>query len=109
MVVAEFSVFPIGKGESLSRHVARVTRVIRRSGLPNLLTPMSTVVEGSLGEVLGLVRACVRALERDCPRISLSVQLDIRRGRAPRMAHKVRVVEALVASSRRTGRRRRSN
>ncbi len=98
--VAEFSVFPIGKGESLSRHVARVTKVVRRSGLPNLLTPMGTVVEGPLDEVLRLVRACVRALERDCPRISLSVKADIRRGRAPRMAHKVRIVESLVASPR---------
>jgi uncharacterized protein (TIGR00106 family) len=106
MVVAELSVFPVGKGESLSRYVARVTKVVRRSGLPNQLTPMSTVVEGSLDEVLGLVRACVRALERDCPRISLSVRLDIRRGRAPRMAHKVRAVEALVAAPRRAGRRR---
>ena len=105
MVVAEFSVFPIGKGESLSRHVARATRVIRRSSLPNLLTPMGTIVEGSLDEVLGLVRACVRALERDCPRLSLSLKADIRRGRGRRMAHKVRVVEALV-SRRRAPRRR---
>jgi len=99
MVVAEFSIFPIGKGESLSRHVAKVTRVIRASGLPNQLTAMGTIVEGSLDEVLVLVLACVRTLEPDCARLSLSLKADIRRGTATRMARKVRSVEARLAKA----------
>jgi uncharacterized protein (TIGR00106 family) len=106
MVVAEFSLAPLGRGESLSPFVARLTRVIRRSGLPNQLTPMGTIVEGPLDDVLRLVRACVRTLERDCPRLSLSLKADIRRGRAPRMRHKVEVVERLVAGRGRGGPRR---
>jgi uncharacterized protein (TIGR00106 family) len=97
MVVAEFSIVPLGKGESMSRWVARMTRIIRRSGLPDQLTPMGTVVEGSLDDVFRLVRSCVRALERDCRRLSVSLKADVRRGRTPRMIHKVHVVEALVA------------
>lgn len=100
MVVAEFSIFPVGKGESLSRYVARVTRVVRRSGLPNQLTPMGTVVEGTLEEVFGVVRACVRSLEKDCGRISLSVKADIRKGKGGRMAHKVRAIEELMRGGR---------
>jgi uncharacterized protein YqgV (UPF0045/DUF77 family) len=74
--------------------------VTRRSGLPSRLTPMSTVVEGSLDQVFRLVRACVRALERDCPRLSVSLRADVRRGKTSRMAHKVRAVERLVARRR---------
>ena len=93
MVVADLSIFPIGAGESLSPYVARVTRVVRRSGLPNRLGPMGTTVEGTLAQVLRLVTACVRELERDCGRLSVSVKLDVRKGRRRRMTQKVRSVE----------------
>jgi uncharacterized protein (TIGR00106 family) len=86
--------------------VARITRVIRRSGLPNQLTPMGTIVEGPLADVLRLVQQCVRTLERDCPRLSLSLKADLRRGRAPRMRHKVDVVERMVTGRRPGGSRR---
>ncbi len=97
MIVAEFSIFPIGKGESLSPYVARILRIVRRSGLPFRLNPMGTVVEGEWDEVFGLIRKCAEALRRDCARISLNVKADIRKGKMPRMAHKVEVVEALLA------------
>lgn len=95
-VVAEFSVFPVGKGESLSPYVARVTRIVRKSGLPNALNPMGTVVEGELDEVFALIRKCVDALRKDCGRVSLSVKADIRKGKGPRMGRKVAAVEELL-------------
>ena len=96
MIVAEFSVFPVGRGESLSPYVARVLRIVRKSGLPSQLNPMGTVVEGEWDEVFGLIRACVKALEKDCARVSLNVKADIRKGRKRRIEHKVRAVEALL-------------
>jgi uncharacterized protein (TIGR00106 family) len=108
MIIAEFSVFPVGKGESLSPYVARVLRIVRRSGLPSRLNPMGTVVEGEWDEVFGLIRKCARELQRDCARISLNVKADIRKGKAPRMAHKVEAVEALLAAGTARRPRRRS-
>jgi len=46
MVLLEFSMAPLGLGESVSEHVARVVDVIDKSGLPYQLTPMGTIVEG---------------------------------------------------------------
>jgi uncharacterized protein YqgV (UPF0045/DUF77 family) len=33
-VIVEFSIFPMDKGESLSKEVARVLQIIKDSGLP---------------------------------------------------------------------------
>lgn len=94
MVLAEFSIFPVGQGESLSPYVARVVRLVRQSGLPNELHAMGTIVEGEWDEVFGLIRACASALEEDCPRVSLSIKADIRRGGDRHISRKVESVEA---------------
>jgi len=51
------SMTPLGKGESVSAYVAKVVDVIDRSGLPYVLTPMGTIVEGeSWEEVMEVLR-----------------------------------------------------
>ena len=46
MVMIEFSMYPLDKGESLSPYVARILDVIDRSGVTYRLNPMGTVLEG---------------------------------------------------------------
>jgi len=46
-MLVEFSITPIGRGESLSEDVARILDLVDRSGLNYKLTPMGTIVEGS--------------------------------------------------------------
>ena len=46
MVLLEFSMTPLDKGESVSAYVARSLDIVDRSGLPYQLTPMGTIVEG---------------------------------------------------------------
>ena len=101
----EFALIPLDKGASFSADVAETLKIVDESGLDYLLTPMGTIVEGRLDDVLTLLRACVRTLERDCTRLTMSVKMDVRRGSARRMDHKVRIVEALVAGKRRPRRR----
>jgi len=50
MVLLEFSMSPIGKGESLSPYVARVLNVVDKSGVSYKLTSMGTILElGRMG------------------------------------------------------------
>ncbi len=93
MVLLEFSMTPIGKGESVSRYVARCVDLVDRSGLRYRLNPMGTVVEGEWDEVLAVVTKCYRRLSRDCPRVSVSIKIDARRGKAGRLDAKVDAVE----------------
>ena len=93
MVVLEFSMFPIDKGESLSAYVARSLDIIDRSGLDYRCHAMGTLVEGEYDEVMAVVKECFAAMAADCRRIECSIKLDYRRGAAGRLAGKLSSVE----------------
>lgn len=89
----EFSVVPLGIAGSLSAHVARATRIVQKSGLPNELHSMGTLVEGDLDRCLDVVKAAVRELLRDSTRVSATIKLDVRPGHRERLRGKVASVE----------------
>ena len=96
MVLLDFSVTPLGKGESVSGYVARCLEVVAASGLEYRLHAMGTTIEGPLADVLTVVRRCFEALEGDCERISCSVKIDYRKGTDSRLESKVEKVESLL-------------
>lgn len=89
MLIVELSMSPMGKGESVSPYVARCLDIIDRSGLAYRLGPMGTCIEGEWDEVLGVVRACLDALAKDCDRVSFSIKADWRKGKKSRLDAKV--------------------
>ena len=93
MVMLEFAMAPHGQGESLSAHVARILDLIDKSGVPYQLTPMGTILEGEWDQVMGVVSACFRELERDCQRIGVNLKVDYRQGPERRLASKIAKVE----------------
>ena len=68
MVLLEFSMAPVGQGESVSAQVARILDVIDRSGVPYQLTPMGT-------------------------RVGVHLKVDYRAGPAGRLKSKTATVE----------------
>ena len=93
MVLLEFSMAPHGQGESVGAQVARILDVIDKSGVAYQLTPMGTILEGEWDEVIGVVSACFRELERDCNRIGVNLKVDYRKGPAGRLKSKIERVE----------------
>ena len=102
MVLLEFSMSPMDKGESLSKYVARSLDIIDASGLPYQLTPMGTVLEGEWDDVMGVVRDCYERMSQGCNRISVSIKVDARKGRSGRLASKIASVESKVGRKLRT-------
>ena len=96
MVLLDFSMTPLGKGDSVSRYVARCLEIVAASGLDYRLHAMGTTLEGELEEVLTIVRLCFEALQPDCDRISCAIKMDYRKGSESRLASKVRKVDELV-------------
>ncbi len=92
-VLIHFSIFPTDKQTSVSPYVARAVKIIRDSGLPYKLGPMSTAVEGEWDEVMGVVDRCFRELRKDCGRIYMTVQADYRKGALGRIDGKIKSVE----------------
>ena len=93
MVILEFSISPLGAGESVSRYVARSLEIVEQSGLDYQLHAMGTLVEGELEEVLDVMRQCIEATAADCDRVTCSAKLDFRRGHSGRLHSKVASVE----------------
>ena len=56
MAVVQVSVVPVGTSSpSISRHVAHCLEVLDRTGLTYELTPMGTVIQGELREILDAI------------------------------------------------------
>lgn len=96
MVLLEFSILPLDKGESLSAYVARIIDIIDKSGVTYRLNPMGTVLEGEYDRVMSVVKDCFNELEKDCSRISLSIKIDFRKGVQSRINKKTERIESLL-------------
>jgi len=99
MVLLEFSMSPLGKGESVSKYVSRSLDIIDKSGVPYRLNPMGTVLEGEWEEVFSVVRKCYERMRKDCNRVSCSIKVDYRKGHSGRLVSKVVSVEKTLKRS----------
>ena len=102
MVLLEFSMSPLGKGESVGKYVARSLEIVEKSGVDYRLNPMGTVLEGEWEEVFEVVARCYRRMRRDCNRISCTLKVDYRRGASGRLHAKVASVEKRLGMKLRT-------
>lgn len=93
MVLLEFSMSPLGKGESVGQYVARSLDIIDKSGVAYRLNPMGTVLEGEWHDVFQVVRKCYERMKKDCNRISCTIKVDYRKGHKGRLDSKVASVE----------------
>ena len=93
MVLLEFSMSPLGKGESVGKYVARSLEIVDKSGVDYRLNPMGTVLEGEWDEVFGVMKKCYERMRKDCGRISCSIKVDYRKGAKGRLSGKVMSVE----------------
>ncbi len=96
MVLIEFSMFPVDKGESLSPYVARILNIIDQSGVSYRLNPMGTVLEGDYDAVMNVVRDCFKELQKDCNRISMTLRMDYRKTDKSRLNAKIEKVEQIL-------------
>ena len=101
MVIAEISVVPLGTGSpSLSRYVAECVEVLEETGIRYTLTAMGTILEGSLEEVLEVVRLLHRVpFNKGVERVSTRVVIDERRDKDATAEGKIRSVEERLKKS----------
>ena len=93
MVLLEFSMSPMDKGESVSDYVSRSLKIISESGIDYRLNPMGTVLEGEWDEVIGVVKQCYEKMRSDCKRITCAIKIDYRAGEKGRLESKMASVE----------------
>ena len=94
MLLLEFSMSPLGKGESVSEYVSRSLDIIDKSGVAYRLNPMGTVLEGEWDEVFDVVKKCYERMREDCNRISVAIKIDYRAGHSGRLNAKTDKLES---------------
>lgn len=98
MAIAQVTIVPLGTGStSVSEYVAAVYRVLEQAGdrVKFELTPMSTIIEGDLDELLSIVRRMHEVpFENGALRVSTTVTIDDRRDQVGTMWQKLQSVES---------------
>ena len=81
MIKANFTVTPVGtETPSLSKYVAECARVLDEAGLKHTLTPMGSILEGPLEEVLKIVQKVHEIpFTQGVQRVSTRLTIDDRR------------------------------
>ncbi|MFB0564834.1 MAG: MTH1187 family thiamine-binding protein [Candidatus Aminicenantaceae bacterium] len=95
-MIIEFSIVPIGKGESLCELVAKVVDIVDASGLPYKLTAMGTIVEGEWDELTELLKECHFKMKQYCSRVMTFITIDDREKAKERLEGKVEDVEEIL-------------
>ncbi len=96
MVLAEFSMYPTDKGESVSKYVSQIIDHIDQSGIAYKLTPMGTILEGTWDEVFAVISDCFKILEPQSNRITTIIKVDYRKGDESRMTSKIEKVKSIL-------------
>jgi uncharacterized protein (TIGR00106 family) len=80
MIVADFTVIPMGAGTSASEYVSAVYKLLDESGIKYLPGPMSTAVETeSFEQLFGIIEAVNKKLAKiGLQRIITSIHIDYR-------------------------------
>lgn len=93
-VLMEFAIFPTDKGESVSKYVSKVIKMIDKSGIKYQLTPMGTVIETrKLKDALKILDKSYKVLKPYSNRVYATVKFDIRKRRKNGMKSKIKSIK----------------
>ncbi len=88
-MLVEFSVAPMGVGESISKEVAKVIDIIDRSGLKYRTHAMGTLIEGDWEQCMAVIKQCHDAVRAASPRVYTRIAIDDREGNLSNMDRKI--------------------
>ncbi|MGA1841078.1 MAG: MTH1187 family thiamine-binding protein [bacterium] len=92
-MLAEFSIIPLGKDESVSGFVAKAVEIVHQSGLAYRVNSMGTVIEGNWAEVMDIIKKCHDEIKKEARRLITSITIDDREISEPRIDKKIKSLE----------------
>jgi len=95
-VLVELSIIPLGRGSHVSGEIAEALKVVDESGLPYLLTPSGTCIEGEWDEVMALVRRCHDRVRELSPHVITMIKVEDEEGARDKLSRNVASVEEKV-------------
>ncbi len=98
-MLMELTVLPLGRGPSVSSDIADLIGLIDQSGMPYKATAFGTLVEGTLDQLMDVVKRCDTLIRSKADRAVILIRLDDYAGRADLLATSVVHVEQRLGHS----------
>jgi uncharacterized protein (TIGR00106 family) len=92
-MLVELSIVPLGRDVQWSDQLAEALKLVDASGLPYVLTPSGTCIEGEWDEVMALVRQCHECVRRSSPHVLTSIQIEDEEGGCDLLTRNIASVE----------------
>jgi uncharacterized protein (TIGR00106 family) len=92
-MLVELSIVPLGCDVSWSDQIAEILKLVDASGLPYVLTPPGTCIEGDWAAVMALVRQCHDLARRSSPHVLSSIRIEHEEGARDQLTRNVAAVE----------------
>jgi uncharacterized protein (TIGR00106 family) len=95
-MLVDFSIIPLGRGDSLSDDLAEVLRIVDVAGVPYQLTPTGTILEGEWAEVMKVVKQCHDRMRERSPHVITTIKIEDEEGSDSKLrTHLTSVEESL--------------
>ncbi|MBI5643713.1 MAG: MTH1187 family thiamine-binding protein [Deltaproteobacteria bacterium] len=93
-MLVEFSITPIGTGESMGEAIASIIKVVDESGMPYKANAMATIIEGGWDDCMNLIKKCHEEVMKKAPRAVSHIHIDLRPSKPlDRLSEKLKSVE----------------
>jgi uncharacterized protein (TIGR00106 family) len=92
-MLAELSIIPVGGSTHSSAELAKVLKLVEKSGLPYQLTPSATCIEGEWDQIMPLIRQCHERAHKDSVHIVTFIKLEVDDGERDKLNRNVTSIE----------------
>jgi uncharacterized protein (TIGR00106 family) len=92
-MLVELSIVPLGCDVQWSDQLAEALKLVDASGLPYVLTPSGTCIEGEWDEVMALVRRCHERVRQSSPHVLSSIRIEDEEGARDQLTRNITSVE----------------
>src|SRR3954463_2145250 len=92
-MLVELSIVPLGCDVQWSDQLAEALKLVDTLGLPYVLTPSGTCIEGEWDEVMTLVRRCHERVRQAAPHVLTSIRIEDEEGGRDQLTRNVASVE----------------
>lgn len=84
--------------DSLTSYVELCTKELNKAELKHSVSPMGSIVEGSLDECMNVLHQSALVCLRRSPRVIVDIKLDVRPGRTNRLHKKMSRIAGTITS-----------
>ncbi len=103
-MLVELSIIPINGDSHLSHEIAKALELIDASGLPYMLMPTGTCIEGEWDEVMSLIKQCHDRVAEISPHLITFIKIEDEKGEHDKIRRNVASVEEKVGHPLRSAR-----